>query len=110
MKMESLKSTQAILCANWVVVPILFIWIAIKTSFINSIIFIVLWLVIDRVWDWISGLLIAAAGRVGASEEEAFDMELSGNVPIRMAVMMIVDLIGTLLIPWIIAGLCLGWF
>jgi hypothetical protein len=110
MKTESLKSAKIILLVNWAAIPTLFIWIVIKVSFMSSIIFLVLWLVIDKIWDWVSGLVIEVTGKVGASEKEALEMQLEGYLPARMAIMMIIDLIGALAIPWIIAGFYLLWF
>lgn len=110
MKMKSLQATQSILLINWVIAPALGIWIWIKDSFFRAALFVIIWLIADKVWDWLSGLLIAGAGRIRTNEDEAFRMEISGNVPGRMAVMMIVDLLGTLLLPWVVAGVMLGWF
>lgn len=55
-------------------------------------------------------LLIAGAGQIKASEREALQMEIAGEVPGRMAFMMIVDLLGTFILPWVVAGFFLGWF
>jgi hypothetical protein len=44
------------------------------------------------------------------SEREALWRATSGEVPGRIAFMMIVDLLGTLLIPWVVGGFFLGWF
>ena len=104
MKINSLLRTQKILLINWVVVPALGIWIWIKNGFFNVILFVIIWLVADKIWDWLTGLLITGAGRIGASEHEALQMEISGEVPVRMAFMMIVDLLGTFMLPWFVAG------
>ena len=110
MKMSSLQATQRILLINWVIAPSLGIWIWVKSAFFSAVLFIIIWLIADKVWDWLTGLLIAGAGRIKASEHEAFQMEISGEVPGRMAFMMIVDLLGTFVLPWIVAGFFLSWF
>ena len=106
MKMSTLQATQGLLLINWVIAPALGIWIWVKGSFFSAILFVIVWLIADRVWDWLTGLLIAVAGLIKASEYEAFQMSISGEVPGRMASMMIVDLLGTLVLPWVVAG----WF
>ncbi len=110
MKMSSLQATQSILVVNWVIAPALGIWIWVKGGFFSAVLFVIIWLIADKIWDWLTGLLIAGAGRIKASEHEAFQMEISGEVPGRMAFMMIVDLLGTFILPWVVAGFFLGWF
>lgn len=110
MKMSSLQATQSILFINWVIAPALGIWIWVKSGFFSAVLFVIIWLVADRAWDWLTGLLIAGVGRIKASEHEAFQLEISGEVPGRMASMMIVDLLGTFVLPWVVAGFFLGWF
>jgi hypothetical protein len=110
MKMSSLQTAQGILVVNWVITPILSIWIWVKNGFLSAVLFVIIWLIADRIWDWVTGLLIARVARIGDSEEEAFYMEVSGDVPTRMASMMIVDLVGTLVLPLVVAGFFLGWF
>ena len=68
------------------------------------------WLIADWVWDGLTGYMIAGVGDIGANDSEAIRMKLSGEVPGRMAAMMIVDLVGTLVLPWIVAGFFLNWF
>ncbi len=109
MKMSSLKATQSILLINWFIAPALGIWIWVKSGLFSAAIFVVIWLIADKVWDWVTGLLIAGAGRIKASEDEAFEMEISGEVPGRMAFIMIVDLLGTFILPWVVSGFFLGW-
>ncbi len=105
MKIRRLKATQKILRINWVVVPALGIWIWIKSGIFNAIVFVIIWLVADKIWDWLTRLLTAGAGRIGASEYEEFQMQISGEVPGRMAFMMIFGLLGTFILPWVVAGL-----
>jgi uncharacterized membrane protein len=108
--MDRLKEAQALLLLNWVIAPGLGIWIWVKNGFLSSVLFVIIWLIADKIWDWLTGLLIAGVGRIKASEHEALQMGISGQVPGRMALMMIVDLLGTFVLPWIVAGLFLGWF
>jgi len=110
MKMSSLQATQSILLINWLIAPALGIWLWVKIGFFSAVLFVIIWLIADKVWDWLTGLLIVGAGRIKASEHEAFQMEISGKVPGRMAFMMIVDLLGTFILPWVVAGFFLGWF
>jgi len=110
MKMSSLQATQKILLINWVIAPALGIWIWVKSGLFSAVLFVIIWLIADKVWDWLTGILIAGAGRIKASEHETFQMEISGEVPGRMAFMMIVDLLGTFLLPWVVAGFFLSWF
>lgn len=109
MRMKSLLAAQRILLINWVVVPVLGIWIWIKSGFFIVALFVVIWLIADKIWDWLTGFLIAGAGQIGASEQEASHMAISGEVPERIAFMMIIDLLGTFLLPWVFASLLLGW-
>ena len=110
MRMSSLLTTPRILLINWFIAPALGIWIWVSNGFFMAVLFVAIWLTADKVWDWLTGLLIAGAGRIGASEQEASQMEISGEVPERMAFMMIVDLLGTFILPWVVAGFFLGWF
>jgi hypothetical protein len=104
MKISRLKATQKILRINWVVVPALGIWIGITSGIFHAIVFVIIWFVADKIWDWLTRLLTAGAGRIGASEYEEFTMQMSGEVPGRMAFLMIVGLVGTCILPWVVAG------
>jgi uncharacterized membrane protein len=110
MKMRNLKATQSILLINWVIAPALGIWIWVESGFFSAASFVIIWLIADKVLDWLTGLMIAGAGRIGASEHEAFQIAISDEIPKRMAFMMILDLLGTFVLPWIVAGFFLGWF
>jgi hypothetical protein len=110
MRISGLLATQRILLINYVIAPALGIWIWIKNGFFIAALFVVIWLIADKAWDWLTGLMITGAGRIGANEHEASQMEISGEVPERMAFMMIVDLLGTFLLPWVVAGFFLVWF
>ncbi len=105
MKVSRLKATQKILRINWVVVPALGIWIWNTSGIFNAIVFVIIWFVADKIWDWVTRLLTAGAGRIGASEYEEFQMQISGEVPGRKACMMIFGLLGTFILPWVVAGL-----
>jgi hypothetical protein len=59
MKMSTLQATQSILLIDWVIVPALGIWIWVKHSFFSAVLFVIIWLIVDKVWDWLTGLLIA---------------------------------------------------
>ena len=109
MKMSNLLMIQRILLINWIIAPALGIWIWTKRGFFSAALFIIIWLIADKVWDWLTELLMANVARIGANEEEAFEMVTSGEVPARMASIMFVDLLGTLVLPWIIAGLFLAY-
>ena len=109
MKMSSFLITQRILLINWIIAPALGIWIWAKRGFLSAALFIIIWLIVDKVWDWLTELLMTNVARIGANEEEAFEVETSGEVPARMASIMVVDLLGTLVLPWIIAGLFLAY-
>ncbi len=109
MKMSSLMATQKILLINWAVIPALGIWIWIMRGFFNAVLFVIICLVADKIWDWLTGLLIIAAGRIGGSQHEGIQMQISAEVPGLMAFMMIVDLLGTFILPWVVAGFLLGW-
>jgi len=101
MKMSSLQATQRILLINWIIAPALGIWIWVKIGFFSAVLFVIVWLIADKIWDWVTGLLIAGAALIKASEHEAFQIEISGEVPGRMVFMMIVDLLGTFVLPWV---------
>jgi hypothetical protein len=108
--MSNLLAAQRILLINWVIVPAIGIWIWIDSGFIRTAFFIIIWLISDKVWDWLTGLMISGVARIGANVYEASQMKTSGEVPQRMAFMMILDLLGTFLLPWVVAGFFLGWF
>lgn len=110
MRMSSLLSTQRILLINWIIAPALGIWILIDSGFLRAASFVIVWLISDKVWDWLTGLMISRAGRIGANERDLSQTKISDEVPQRMAFMMIVDLLGTFMLPWIVAGFFLGWF
>ncbi len=110
MKMSSLRASQSILLINWLIIPALGILIWVKKGVISAVLFVIIWLIVDKIWDWLTGLLISGVGRIGASEREGWEMEMSGEVPGRMVFTMIIDLLGTFLLPWFIAALFLGWF
>lgn len=113
MRMRTLQLLQSILLIEWIIVPILGIYIWIKIGFLSAVLFIIIWLIVDKVWDWISGLTIARIGKIEEgrmSEQEALYKATAGEVPERMAFMMIVDLLVTLLIPWLVGGFFIGWF
>jgi hypothetical protein len=105
MKISRLKATQKILRINWVVVPALGMWIWVTSGLFNAVLFVIIWLVADKIWDWLTRLLTAGAGRIGATEYEEFQMQISGEVPGRKAFMMIFGLLGTFILPWVVAGL-----
>ena len=104
-------ATQKILLINWVVIPALGIWIWITSGFFNAVLFVIICLVADKIWDWLTGLLIIGAGRIGGGGHEGIQMQISeSEVPGRVAFMMIVDLLGTLILPWIVTGFFFGWY
>ncbi len=105
MKISRLKETQKILRINWVVVPALGIWIWNTSGIFHAIVFVIIWFVAVKIWDGLTRLLTAGAGRIGASEYEEFQMQISGEVPGRKACMMIFGLLGTFILPWVVAGL-----
>jgi len=104
MKMGILLATQRLLLINWILAPGLAIWVWIRCGFLSAGLFLVIWLIADRVWDWLTGHLIAVVTRIKVNELKEFQMLISGKVPKRMAFMMIIDLLGTLVLPWITAS------
>jgi hypothetical protein len=110
MNLSTLKSFQTALLLNWPIGLGLAIWVFSQTGFLKACLFVVAWLVLDKAWDVLTGLLIAGAGAIGANEHEAMLMEVAGEVPARMAAGMLLDLAGTLLLPWLIAGYFLKWY
>lgn len=99
---------MAILLINWPVAIGLAVWIFILSGLFNALLFVAAWIILDKVWDVITGVLIAGAGAVGANSQEEMLLETAGAVPARMAVAMILDLAGTLALPWLVAGYFLG--
>ena len=110
MQMSSLKSTQRVLLLNWLVAPGLAIWIWWQRGFLRAVVFVFLWLIADKIWDWVTNFLILGASRLGVNKSQALEIGITRNVPISMAATMLLDLIGTLTLPWLIAGFFLGWF
>lgn len=110
MKMESVSKLPAIQIINWVGVPILVIWIAVKVSVISAILFIILWLVIDKLWDILTDFLLNAVASIDDSKNEKTYMSQSENIPNKMSGMMIIDVLITVAIPWFIAGIFLKWY
>jgi len=100
--MSRLQSFQKILLINWLIVPFLIVAVWFKLGFWHSVIFLVAWLVIDKLWDEISRILIESAGR--ASSADPLYIQLEGAVPTWMAAAMIADIVITLLLPLVIAG------
>lgn len=109
-KLSTLNSIQPALLINWPISLGLTIWVFAQAGILKACLFVIAWLVLDKVWDVLTRLLIAGAGAIGANEHEAVLMEISGQVPARMAAGMFVDLAGTLLLPWLIAGYFLKWY
>ena len=101
-RMSRLQSFQKILLINWLIVPFLIVAVWFKLGFWHSVIFLVAWLVIDKLWDEISRILIESAGR--ASSADPLYIQLEGAVPTWMAAAMIADIVITLLLPLVIAG------
>lgn len=110
MQLEQLKQLQTTLLINWFAAPVLGIWIWFKIGFFSAVVFVTIWLVADKLWDWLTGILIKAAWSGGSSENELLELNDGGEVPIPAASMMIIDLLGTLALPWAIAGYFLDWF
>lgn len=110
MNLTSLKSLQTILLLNWPIGIGLAIWVFVRAGFFSAVLFVIAWLTLDKVWDVLTGFLIAGAGAIGANAQEEMLMETVGVVPARMATAMIFDLAGTLALPWLIAGHFLRWY
>lgn len=110
MRFTTLQSLQRVLLVNWVAWIGLGLWILANAGFASALGFVILWLVLDRVWDFVTTILIASAGKAAVNEQEAIAMQASGTVPALMGAAMLLDLVGTLLLPWLLAALFLGWF
>ncbi len=110
MKFAMLQSLQPVLLVNWVAWIGLAAWILMRSTFAKALLFVIMWVVLDRIWDFVTGLLIAAAGKAGVSEQQVLTMQMSGEVPGLMGAAMLLDLVGTLLLPWVLAAFFLGWF
>jgi len=106
--MEKLQRFQIVLLANWLIVPALAIsiwrWISITKAFA----FLVVWLVVDRLWDAVSDRLIVAAGKASGGTDP-LRIELTGELPIGMTSMMILDLVVTFALPTAVALLFFVW-
>lgn len=101
-RLGKLQSFQQILIINWAIVPILILITWLKSGFFASALFLIAWLVLDKLWDTVSGFLIASAGWV--SDADPLFVQVVGAVPTGMAAVMIIDVIVTLLLPTFVAG------
>lgn len=100
-----LRQLQRLLLVNWFIIPALWIVIWYKTSFFTAIFFVALWFVADRGWDYLTGILIQAALRLHLTDANAGDYAASQTIPPLGIAMMLLDLAGTMAVPW----LCAVW-
>ncbi len=106
MRMNTLLASQRILLVNWIVGPGFAVLVGYKSGVASAVGFIIIWLIADKAWDWLTGVLIAIAGQKPSGDEESA-AALYGDIPPRVGLLMVTDLLGTLLLPWIIAGILL---
>lgn len=105
-EMGNFLGIQKILVVNWIVFPYLGMRIWINCGFLSAILFVIIWLSVDKVWDLLTGFLI---GVTGGDEISVFELQISGRVPVLVVLMMAIDILGTLLLPWVVAGFFLGF-
>lgn len=107
--MSRLKAFQKVLLINWVVVPVLILSVWIKIGFPVAVAFFLAWLATDWLWDCLTTALILSASKTG-NDEAKVGLFSQGEVTNLMAVAMLTDLVGTLIVPWVIwAILILAW-
>lgn len=110
MKFGTLLSLQPVLLINWVAFIGLPAWIAVRSGFASALGFSVLWLVLDRVRDFVTRLIMVGAEKVGTTEYQVPVDPAAREVSTLLALAMLIDFIATLLLPWVLAALFLGWF
>ena len=106
--MRAALSFQKLLLLNWLVAPGLCLAVMIRTGFIKGVGFFILWLFVDWLWGKVTSmLLVMVSGSM--SDYGQFKAAVYGEVPFRVAFVMFVDVIGHLVVPWLVGGYYLGW-
>jgi len=107
---EGLKKLNLLLLVNWIGVPVLTILVFLKTGFLSGVAFFLIWsLIADPVWDRLTGFLIKRSFAL-SDEGQLFESQMAGEVPLLPATLMMIDFLGTLALPWIVASFFLDWF
>ena len=58
MQFARLKALQQILLLNWIACPVLAIWVWVKAGLFAAVEFVFVWLILDAIWDWLTGQFI----------------------------------------------------
>jgi hypothetical protein len=109
---ETLLKIKNIIIVNWFVLPSLGIWLWIRRGILSALFFVLIWLITDQLWDWLTAFLIMIVAKT-VKDEDFYEMWKAGflyRVPLRVALMMIMQVLGILVLPWVIVGFFLGWF
>jgi len=107
---DSLKRIQLVLLLNWIVAPALGVLVWVERSLLSAIGFLVVWLIADGTWDWVTDRLILRSFAFGSSEEQLFGSNMRREISLLSATTMLADTLGTLALPWVAAGFFLEWF
>lgn len=83
----------------------------IEAGFLKVVLFVGLWLILDKIWDLATSAILAGVGYVCEADAQAleFEFEFMGSVPWWAVVITVVDTLGTLAVPWAVAGYLLSW-
>ena len=107
--MRGVLSFQKLLLFNWLIAPALCLIVMFRVGFVRAVLFFVLWLIADWAWCKLTSMALhAASGSLG--DYQQFKASMYGEIPFRMVFVMIVDVLGHLAVPWLVAGYLLGWY
>ncbi len=107
--MRAALSFQKLLLLNWLVAPALCLVVMFQTGFFKGLGFLIFWLFADWVWGKVIAMLLGIVSG-SMSEYGQFKAAVYGEVPFRVGFVMFVDVIGHLIVPWLVGGYYLGWF
>ncbi|HBJ82351.1 MAG TPA: hypothetical protein DDZ88_00420 [Verrucomicrobiales bacterium] len=107
--MRGVLSFQKLLLLNWLIAPALCLTVMFRIGFIKGVLFFILWLGADWIWEKMTSMLLGmVSGSLG--DYGQFKAAMYGEIPFRMALVMIVDVLGHLAVPWLVGGYFLGWY
>lgn len=112
-KMSCMLKTHKVTRVNWLVGPVLTMVVVGERDFSNGVSFLIGWFIANEILNWISGVLIRRSANTletKLTKRERYKLIDAGKVPGRVAIVMVVHIIGILLLSWVIVGFILRWF
>lgn len=99
----TILSPLLLLLISILLVPALFVWIWAKIGFLNALLFGLGYFSLMVIWNWLTAFIISLSGRL--------ILIVSGRTLLYMGIAIIsLSILVNILLPWVIAGLFLGWF